>query len=390
MRSIVRLGLSLLTVVAPMSACGGGGSTGVNPRLIGGTMQGATLKLSGTVTTSAGDGSQSATDCTVGAGAGFDFPEGITTDGAILYIADSGNHTIRKMTIATGAVTTVAGMAYTPGATDCTIGTGARFQFPGGVTTDGTNLYVADTNNHSIRKIVLSTGAVTTIAGDGNVQGYADGVGTAAHFNFPHGITTDGTNLYVADGDNHLIRKIDLSTGVVSTFAGDNVTDPPAPNYSDGTGTAARFAYPSAVTTDGTNLFVTDTDNHLIRKIVIATGAVTTIAGDNASIHWSGAAGPPGGYADGVGSAARFSSPSGITTDGTNLFVSETGNHLVRKVVIATGAVSTVAGDNVTLAPDFADGTGTAAHFAYPIGIVSDGTNLFVSDRNNNRIRKIR
>jgi sugar lactone lactonase YvrE len=104
-------------------------------------------------------------------------------------------------------------------------------------------------------------------------------VGTAAHFNYPRGITTDGKNLFVADGDNHLIRKIDPSTGVVSTFAGDNVSDPPVPGYSDGIGTAARFAWPSAITTDGVNLFVADTDNHLIRKIVIATSAVTTLAG---------------------------------------------------------------------------------------------------------------
>lgn len=386
MKPFRRPDIAVMAMVVLMSACGGGGNAGPPPRtLVGGNMVGAPLQLAGDVTTFAGDGSQGATDCTVGAGAAFDFPEGIATDGENIFIADSGSHTVRKMVISTGAVTTVAGAAYIPGATDCTVGGGAAFNFPSGITTDGTNLYVADTNNHSIRKIVISTGATTTIAGDKNVAGYSDGVGTAAHFNFPRGITMSGESLYVADGDNHLVRKVVIATGSVTTIAGDNVTVPPMPGYSDGTGTTARFAWPSAVTTDGSNLYVTDTDNHLVRKVVIATGSVTTIAGDNASIPPYG--GPAPAYSDGVGPAARFSSPAGIATDGANLFVSDTGNNLIRKVKIATGEVITVAGDNN--ATDFANGVGTAAHFAFPSGITTDGVNLFVADRNNNRIRKI-
>lgn len=386
MKHFCRLVVTVIVITIPLSACGGGNASPQPRILVGGNILGAPLSPAGIVTTSAGDGSQTAIDCTVGAGAGFDFPEGIATDGKYIYIADSENHTIRKMEIATGAVTTVAGTAYVPGAVDCTVGTGAKFNFPSGVTTDGTNLYVADTNNHSIRKVVISSGATTTIAGDNNVAGYADGAGSSAHFNFPRSLTTDGTNLFLADGDNHMLRKIVILSGAVTTVAGDNVTTPPTPGYSDGAGMAAKFAWPSAVTTDGTNLYVADTDNHLIRKIVIATGAVSTIAGDNSSIPPYG--GDPPIYSDGVGPAAHFSSPAGIATDGTNLYVSDTGNNLVRKVVIATREVTTVAGDNNV--NGFADGTGTAAHFSFPAGIATDGLFLLVADRNNNRIRKIR
>ena len=122
--------------------------------------------------------------------------------------------------------------------------------------------YVADRSNNLIRKIVISTGAVTTLAGTG-YSGYANGTGTSASFRYPHAITTDGTNLYVADYGNHLIRQIVISTGVVTTLAGTTGSYGSA----DGTGTSASFYYPDGITTDGTNLYVGDTFNDLIRKI---------------------------------------------------------------------------------------------------------------------------
>jgi sugar lactone lactonase YvrE len=120
---------------------------------------------------------------------------------------------------------------------------------------------VADQRNNLIRKIVISTGAVTTVAGTGS-SGSANGTGTSASFNYPNGITTDGTNLYVGDTSNHLIRKIVISTGVVTPLAGtgDN-------GSANGTGTSASFYNPFGITTDGTNLYVVDTNNHRIRKI---------------------------------------------------------------------------------------------------------------------------
>ena len=145
------------------------------------------------MTTIAGS-SQGYTDAT-GTSARFYRPRGITTDGTNLYVADMYNHRIRKIVIDNGTVTTLAGSSQ--GASDNATGTSASFDNPMGITTDGTNLYVADNGNDRIRKIVIDNGTVTTLAGSS--QGSTDATGTSASFNNPHGITTDGTNLYVAD-----------------------------------------------------------------------------------------------------------------------------------------------------------------------------------------------
>ena len=264
------------------------------------------------------------------------------------------------------AVTTLAGDSS--GFANGT-GTSASFRNPWGITTDGTNLYVADKDNHLIRQIVIATGVVTTVAGTAD-NGSSNGTGTAASFYEPLGITTDETNLYVVDSKNSLIRKIVISTGVVTTLAGTGSS-----GSSNGTGTSASFNQPSGITTDGTNLFLAEHNNNLIRKIVISTGVVTTLAGTGSS-----------GSANGTGTSASFNNPYGITTDGTNLYVGDTSNHLIRKIVISTGVVTTVAG---TGSSGSANGTGTSASFQYPLGITTDGTNLYVGDSNNHLIRKI-
>ncbi len=331
----------------------------------------------GQVTTLAGAvGTRGSTDG-IGAAVSFNYPSGITTDGTNLYVADTGNSTIRKIVIATGQVTTLAGTAGAQGSTDDT-GAAASFYGPTGITTDGTNLYVADTANSIIRKIVIATGQVTTLAGTagtwGTLGGSTDGIGAAASFYFPYGITTDGTNLFVADTHNCTIRKIVIATGQVTTLAGTAGT---WGGSTDGIGAAASFYGPTDITTDGTNLYVADTGNSIIRKIVIATGQVTTLAGT------AGAQ----GSTDDTGAAASFYGPTGITTDGTNLFVADTGNSTIRKIVIATGQVTTLAG--TAGAQGSTDGTGAAASFYAPEGITTDGTNLYVADTQNYTIRKI-
>ncbi len=308
----------------------------------------------GTTTAGTADGTASS--------AMFTTPMGITTDGTNLYVSDYGSHRIRKIVISTGAVSTLAGNGL--GFADGT-GTAALFQNPSGLTTDGTNLYVADRGNNKIRKIVISTGAVTTLAG--NTSGSADGTGTAALFNFPQGIATDGTNLYVSDTFNHRIRKIVISTGVVTTLAGNTNS------FADGTGTSALFSSPNGLTTEGTNLYVADTGNHRIRKIVISTGVVTTLAGNTS------------GTTDGTGTGALFNGPTGILTDGTNLYVIDSNNHRIRKIVISSAVVTTLAGNT----GGDQDGSGTAALFQNPAYITSDGTSLYVTDSNNNKIRRI-
>lgn len=307
-----------------------------------------------------------------GKGASFFAPEGITSDGTDLYVADTNNNTIRKVVITSGAVTTLAGSAANWGATD-SAGKEARFSLPRGITSDGTNLFVADTNNNTIRKVVIATGMVTTLAGSAGIRGAMDGKGEAARFNNPEGISTDGTNLFVADSLNHTIRKVVIATGAVTTLAG----DPRKSGAVDGSWGTALFSIPRGIATDGTNLFVADSLNHTIRKVVIATGVVTTLAGS--AEGW--------GIADGTGKTARFYSPHGIVTDGTNLFVADTNNHLIRKVVIATGVVTTLAGSAGSIGA--ADGAGVAASFFAPHGITNLGTRLFVTDTGSDTIRMV-
>ena len=161
-----------------------------------------------------------------------------------------------------GAVTTLAG---NPGSSGFANGTGttAKFNAPWSITTDGTNIYVADYSNHLIRRIVISSGVVTTFAGTQGITGSTNGTGTSARFSKPAGITSDGNNLYLADRDNHLIRKIVISSGVVTTLAGSAGNS----GTTDATGTSAKFYEPISCTTNGTNLYVSDYYNHTIRKI---------------------------------------------------------------------------------------------------------------------------
>ena len=327
---------------------------------------GSALNLAATVTTLAGSGSSGSANGT-GSAATFYYPMGITTDGTNLYVADTDNNEIRQVVIATGAVTTLAGSTAI-GSTNGT-GSAARFYYPMGITTDGTNLYVSDTDNNEIRRVAIATGVVTTLAGSGS-YGSTNGTGSAASFYYPMGITTDGTNLYVADEVNNEIRQVVIATGVVTTLAGSG-------SYGsvNGTGSAATFDYPMGITTDGTNLYVADEVNNEIRQVVIATGVVTTLAGSTAS-----------GSTNGTGTTARFYYPRGITTDGTNLYVADEVNNEIRQVVIATGAVTTLAGST---ASGSTNGMGSAARFYYPMGITTDGTNLYVADEYNNEIRKI-
>jgi sugar lactone lactonase YvrE len=328
-------------------------------------------------------GTHPGTDAT-GIAATFGYPASITTDGTNLYVADSGTCTIRKIVFATGVVTTIAGQVGVCGAVDGT-GPTATFNAPVGITTDGSNLYVADRDNNKIRKIVIASGVVSSLTGKANTagsNGAADGAGATATFNQPFGITTDGTNLYVADSANNKIRKIVIATGVVSSLTG-TANTASSNGAADGAGATATFNQPPGITTDGTKLYVADSNNNKIRKIVIATGVVSSFTGTTNTAMTFGAI-------DGTGATSTFYSPQGITTDGTNLYVADSNNNKIRKIVIATGVVSSLTGTSSTAGTLGAtDGTGTAATFTYPQGITSDGTNLYVTDTSNSTIRKI-
>ncbi len=266
-------------------------------------------------------------------------------------------------------VTTMAGSG-TQGSVNAT-STAASFNSPSGTCVDAAgNVYVADFANNLIRKIT-SSGVVTTLAGSG-AQGATNATGTAASFFNPFGVCVDGAgNVFVTDQDNHLIRKI-TPAGVVTTFAG----QVGVPGVVDGTGTAAGFNYPRGICVDGLgNLYVTDYLGHTIRKITPA-GVVTTIAGTGLS-----------GSVDATGTAASFFRPNGICLDyAGNLYVADRNNHKIRKITSA-GVVTTFAGSGSI---GSANATGTLASFNLPLGVASDaGNNIYVADNNNQRIRKI-
>ena len=210
-----------------------------------------------------------------GATARFRTPNGLAIDASgNIYVADTGNSTIRKITPA-GVVTTLAGVAISTGSIDG-IGAAAQFSLPQDVCVDASGvLFVADSGNHTIRQIT-ALGSVTTSAGSHGIQGHADGTGSIARFNTPSGIAIGSAGLlYVADTNNNTLRVVNPTTGVVSTLVGTyGVT-----GATDGSGLAATFNGPTGTTVDGTGaIYVADTANSVIRKITAA-GVVTTLAG---------------------------------------------------------------------------------------------------------------
>jgi hypothetical protein len=345
----------------------------------------------GVVTTLAGPAWPTGSVDGTGSAARFGGPEGIAVDsGGNVYVADWSS-TIRKISPG-GVVTTIAGGAgecFADGA-----GRDARFCQPTGVAADGAgNIYVADWGNNVIRKI-SPQGTVTTLAGNTSItdqsgrpaSGYADGPGNVARFNWPRGIAVDRAgNVFVAEQNNHTIRKI-TPAGVVTTLAGNalikNQNGDPKGGYADGTGAAARFNTPEGVAVDGAgDVYVADSGNQMIRKIT-PEGVVTTIAGT--SLDSDGDGWPDGGYADGTGSAARFNGPYGVAVDrGGNVYVTDNG--MLRKVN-PTGVVTTLAGQPGSTGS--ADGTGSAARFNELGGVAVDSAgNLYVADFVNNTIR---
>ena len=285
-----------------------------------------------------------------------------------VYVADADNHKIRKVT-PDGTVTTLAGSGL-PGYADGT-GTLAIFQHPSALAVDASgNVFVSDQQNHRIRKITPA-GVVTTFAGSGSA-GSGEGTGTGASFNSPIGLAFDATgNLYVADYSNNKIRKI-TPAGVVTTFAGTGTA-----GFSNSTALSSTFRNPMGVAFDAAgNLYVADRLNHAIRKISTG-GTVTTFAG-------SGSA----GSLPGTGTAASFNQPNNLCVDASgNVFVADQSNSTIRKITPA-GDVSTFAG--VAGSSSIVNGTGTVVRMTSTYGLSMDKQgNIYVAQNVSNLIRKI-
>lgn len=300
-----------------------------------------------------------------GVAALFRNPEGvaISPDGDII-VADRTNHSIRRVT-KDGVVTTIIGDG-TFGFADGDVSV-AKLNYPWKVDVDKNgNIFVVDNRNHAIRKIDTN-GLVSTIAGTG-AAGFADGPGAEAQFNAPTDLVVadDGT-IYVADNANHKIRKI-TPEGEVSTLSGG------ALGFGDGNLETAQFRNPSgiAIDKDG-NLYVADRLNHRIRKIDLAAGKVSTIAGAGTT-----------GSRDGIADEAQFNNPYGVEVDDEGvIYVADLNNNKIR--MVEDGNVTTIAGSST----GFLDGAGVIAKFASPTDVtVLDGI-IYVADLGNHKVRKV-
>jgi sugar lactone lactonase YvrE len=285
-----------------------------------------------------------------------------------LYVTDETNNVIRKVTPG-GLVSTYAGSGK-PGYIDGP-DTTASFNNPFDLAIDAANnIYVCDIGNNVIRKISPSR-VVTTWAGSG-LPGFTDGVGTAASFSGPNGITVDyAGNVYVSD-NNQLIRKI-TPAREVSTFAGSFSNTP----FANGIGKAAIFSFNVGLASDAAgNIYVADFGNNMIRKIT-PTGLVSTLAGKLTA-----------GSGNGAALSATFHGPIYLTTDvAGNIYVSDDLNRLIRKIAV-DGKVTTVSGGGGISSGS--DGYNTVAIFKDPRGIAVDAKgNIYVADQQNYSVRKI-
>lgn len=361
-RSTWRAG-TIAGVALLLSACWGGQIKAPPGAVVPDTGNGA----AGTVQTVAGTGATGAINGPHD-GARFSSPQGVAVDhSGVIYVADSVNNLIRKITTA-GVVSTLAGSGIS-GALDGA-GTAASFSNPLALAVDAQGVvYVCDTGNNAIRKIDTA-GVVTTLAG-GGLAGFADGQGRAARFNVPHGVAVSARgDVYVADFANHRIRKITPSGGV-TTFAGNDQA-----GASNGASAAASFNDPAGIAIDASNdLYVGDQGNNLIRKISAA-GNVTTLAG-------SGTA----GTVNGSGTAASFNMPGALAVDAQGtVYVSASAANQVRQVT-AAGVVSAFAGSGLAGSKN---GRALEATFNLPAGVAVDASgNVVIADSANNLIRKI-
>ena len=305
-------------------------------------------------------------------------PYGIAVDVAgNLYIADTDNNSIRKVT-AGGVISTVAGDSNSGFGGDGGAATSAQLFNPLAVAVDPAgNLYIADTENHRVRK-VTAAGVISTVAGIG-IHGFSGdgGAATAAHLSWPNGVTLDSAgNLYIADSENHRIRMV-TAGGIIITIAGNG-------HYGfsgdGGAATAAEFRLPSSVAVNNAgDLYIADTRNHRIR-MVTAGGIIRTVAGNG--IEGFGGDG-------GLATAAQLNHPNSVTVDAQNsVYITDGGNQRIRRVT-ASGIISTVAG-NGTQGSDGDGGLAISAQLFNPVGIAVDTMgNIYIADTSNQRIRKV-
>ncbi len=322
--------------------------------------------------------------------AGLFGPYAIAKDAAgNLYIATSSDNRIRKVDAVTKVITTVAGTGIAGHSGDGGLATAAQLSFSGsslpGIAVDASgNIYIGDYGNDRVRKINATTHIITTIAGTG-VDGYTGdgGAAVAASLSGPAGIALDAAgNVYFADNNNSVIRKITVATGKISTVAG-NYTNGGGYSGDGGAATDAGLSYPERIAFDAAgNLYIADEQNYVVRKVDASTQIITTVAGTGTKKGQSGDGGPA--------TSATLGLIVGITVDASgNIYVADPTYNRVRMISAATQKISTVAGNGT--AGYTGDGAAAnASQLNMPSDVLLDATgNLFIDDNGNNVIRLI-
>lgn len=312
-----------------------------------------------------------------GEAARFSGPSGsaVMPDGSAVLICDTFNSLLRRLDLATGVVTTIAGRVQVAAVADG-VGAEARVSSPRGaaVSPDGKTFWFAD--GPTIRKYDVASQMVTTVAGTPNQSGYVDGTGDVVRFGFllhDLEVSADGATVYVSDRSNNRIRALDVATGAVSTIAG------AARGHADGVGTAAQFDGPGGIALVGSVLYVADTFNHVLRRLDLATRAVTTVAGTVGET----------GTTDGIGAAARFDTSQGLAAKGEYLYAGGFDG-LLRRIALSNFAVETLVGNTDEAIP--LDGPAATARlgiaFAPPLAHPTADAILYM-DRSASSVRRI-
>ncbi len=266
-------------------------------------------------------------------------PGGLAVDAAgNLFIADSSNNRIRRVDAKTGTISTAAGDGAQAFSGDGGPASRARLDRPGGVVVDQFgNLSIADTWNHRVRRVEAATGIITTVAGNGTREYGGDGgPATQAGLGYVTSLALDKSgNLYIRDGNNHRVRRVDAATHVITTVAGDGSL---CYRGDGGLANSTGLPDPSAVAVDANlDLFIADTFRNTVHRVDSATGVITTVAG-NGLRRFAGDGGPA--------IEASLAAPTDIALDSSgNLYIADIGNHRVRRIDARTGVISTVLGD---------------------------------------------
>jgi trimeric autotransporter adhesin len=243
------------------------------------------------------------------------------------------------------------------------------------------NIYIADTNNHRIRMVTKSTGIISTVAGTG-YSGYSGdgGQATSAALRNPYGVAVDASgNIYIADSANNRIRMVTKSTGIISTVAG---TGSYSYSGDGGQATSAALNYPYDVAVDASgNIYIADSSNYCIRMVLKSTGIIRTVAGTGSS-GYSG----DGGQA----TSAALGNPYDVAVDASgNIYIADTTHNRIRTVMKSTGIISTVAGTG-SYGSSGDVGQATSATLYNPYGVAVDASgNIYIADTNNHRIRMV-